>query len=74
MQGEKDYQITMVDFGIWRKEVGMMPNVKLLSFPGLTHLFTPTDADRPSPQDYFLPNNVDEQVILELADWVKYTE
>ncbi|HAY89555.1 MAG TPA: hypothetical protein DCY51_08955 [Bacteroidetes bacterium] len=74
MQGEKDYQITMVDFGIWRQEVGMMPNVKLLSFPGLTHLFTPTDADRPSPQDYFLPNNVDEQVILELADWVKYVE
>jgi pimeloyl-ACP methyl ester carboxylesterase len=74
MQGEKDYQITMIDFSIWRKEVGNMPNVKMLSFPGLTHLFTPTDADRPSPQDYFLPNNVDEQVILELADWVRYVE
>jgi fermentation-respiration switch protein FrsA (DUF1100 family) len=72
LQGEKDYQITMTDFAIWRQEAGGMPNVKLLSFPGLTHLFTPTDAERPSPQDYFLPNNVDEQVILELADWVKY--
>lgn len=71
LQGEKDYQITMEDFAIWEKEAGTMPNVKMKSFPGLTHLFTPTDADRGSPQDYFAPNNVDEIVIDEITEWVK---
>lgn len=71
LQGEKDYQITMEDFAIWETAVGDMPNVSMQSFPGLTHLFTPTDADRGSPQDYFAPSNVDEGVIEAIAAWVK---
>ncbi len=71
LQGEKDYQITMEDFATWKTAVGDMPNVSMQSFPGLTHLFTPTDADRGSPQDYFAPSNVDEGVIEAIAAWVK---
>ena len=71
LQGEKDYQITMEDFAVWETAVGHMPNVSMQSFPGLTHLFTPTDADRGSPQDYFAPNNVDEDVIGAIANWIK---
>lgn len=71
LQGEKDYQITMEDFAIWKTEVGNMPNVKMKSFSGLTHFFTPTDAERGSPQDYFAPNNVDEEVIDVISEWVK---
>ncbi len=72
LQGEKDYQITMVDFNIWKDSVGNQANVRMLSFPNLTHLFTPTEAEKPSPNDYFLPNNVNETVIYEIADWIKY--
>ena len=71
LQGEKDYQITMEDYAIWKAEVGDKKNVKMQSFLGLTHLFTPTDAERGSPQDYFAPNNVDEGVIDVIAEWVK---
>jgi hypothetical protein len=71
LQGEKDYQITMVDYSIWREEVGTKDNVKMMSFPNLTHLFTPTESKKPGPSDYFMPHNVDEQVILEIADWIK---
>lgn len=71
LQGEKDYQITMEDFAIWKEEVGDKSNVQMQSFPGLTHLFTPTDAERGSPQDYFAPNNVSEGVIDVIAEWVK---
>jgi pimeloyl-ACP methyl ester carboxylesterase len=71
LQGEKDYQITMEDFATWKTAVGDMPNVSMQSFPGLTHLFTPTDANRGSPQDYFVPSNVDEGVIEAIAAWVK---
>ena len=71
MQGEKDYQITMVDFGLWQEAVGSQKNVMLKSYPNLTHLFTPTDSEKPGPNDYFLPNNVDGQVIQDIANWVK---
>jgi fermentation-respiration switch protein FrsA (DUF1100 family) len=71
LQGEKDYQITMTDFELWRAAVGMQQNVKMQSYEGLTHLFTPTKSVKPSPSDYFLPGNVDFQVIWDMADWIK---
>ena len=71
LQGEKDYQITMTDFEIWRSEVGAQSNVTMMSYPGLTHLFTPTESVKSGPQDYFLPNNVDFKVIFDIADWVR---
>jgi alpha-beta hydrolase superfamily lysophospholipase len=70
MQGEKDYQITMLDFKIWMKAVGEQANVRMISLPGLTHLFTPTESEKPGPSDYFLPNNVSPTAIYEIADWV----
>ena len=71
LQGEKDYQITMTDFEIWRAEVGAQTNVTMMSYPGLTHLFTPTTSEKSGPNDYFLPNNVDFKVIFDIADWVR---
>lgn len=71
LQGEKDYQITITDFEIWRTAVGAKDNVKMQSYPNLTHLFTTSINDKPSPADYFLPNNVEFQVIWDMADWIK---
>ena len=71
MQGEKDYQITMVDFALWTDAVGSQENVVLKSYPNLTHLFTPTSSEKPGPNDYFLPNNVDGEVIKDIVEWVK---
>lgn len=74
LQGEKDYQITMVDYNLWVEGVGNQPNVQMKSYPGLTHLFMPTEAEHPGPNDYFLPNNVSQQVIWDIADWIKKME
>ena len=71
MQGEMDYQIPMSEYKIWQDVVGTQPNVTMRSYPGLSHLFTPTKAEKPSPQDYFSPNNVDFQVIWDMSDWIK---
>lgn len=71
MQGEKDYQITMTDYAIWQKALGAKENVKMLSYPDLTHLFTPTDKEMSSPADYFMPQNVEEKCILDIAEWIK---
>ena len=71
LQGEKDYQITMEDFAIWKERVGTQSNVSLQSFPNLTHLFTPSTSDRPGPGDYFVPQNVDYGVIEYLVNWIE---
>lgn len=71
LQGEKDYQITMVDFEIWKKNVGEHKNVILKSYPNLTHLFTPSTSSKPGPNDYFVPQNVSIQVINDIAEWMK---
>lgn len=71
LQGEKDYQITMTDFQIWQEELGNKDNVQLISYPGLTHLFTPTDSEMSTPADYYMPQNVDEKCILDIASWIK---
>lgn len=71
LQGEKDYQITMTDFNLWEDGVGNQPNVSLKSYPNLTHLFTPSSAKKPGPNDYFVPQNVSYEVIQDIAEWSK---
>ncbi len=39
LQGERDYQVTMKDFDLWRQGVADRPGVKLKSYPGLNHIF-----------------------------------
>ncbi|MFY0643679.1 MAG: alpha/beta hydrolase [Bacteroidia bacterium] len=70
LQGEKDYQITMVDFGIWKENLSGKDNVELISYPNLTHLFTRTELEMSQPTDYFKPSNVEFQVIQDIARWV----
>jgi hypothetical protein len=70
LQGEKDYQITMVDFNLWQKGLVEHPNAELKSFENLTHLFTPTKSKKPGPSDYFMPGNVSIDVIETIANWV----
>ena len=41
LQGEEDYQVTMEDFGIWKDALAGKENWQMISYPGLTHLFTP---------------------------------
>jgi len=70
LQGERDYQITMTDFDIWKKAVGDQSNVSMKNYIGLSHLFTPSTSSKSGPNDYFIPNNVDYQVIGDIAQWV----
>ncbi len=41
LQGEEDYQVTMEDFAIWKNTFGEKENWQMISYPGLTHPFTP---------------------------------
>lgn len=70
LQGERDYQVTTEDFGIWKKELSQHKNVILKSYPDLNHLFM-TGEGKAKPEEYNLPNSVDIDVIKDIVEWVK---
>ena len=72
LQGGRDYQVTAADFDIWKKELVNDPRVTFKFYPTYTHLFTPgAGSGPPSPQDYDVPSNVSEDVITDIAKWIK---
>ena len=72
LQGGRDYQVTTTDFEIWKKELANDPRVTFKFYPTYTHLFNPgAGSGPPSPQDYAIPGNVSEDVITDIAKWIK---
>lgn len=70
LQGEEDYQVTMEDFGLWKETYGEAPNWSFKTYPGLTHLFMPGEKAN-GPADYQSAQTVDEQVISDMAEFMK---
>ncbi|HSK20785.1 MAG TPA: alpha/beta fold hydrolase [Longimicrobiales bacterium] len=69
LQGERDYQVTMDDFAIWREATRDRAGTLLKAFPGLNHLFV-TGTGPASPAEYIAPGYVAEDVVVTIADWV----
>lgn len=70
LQGERDYQVTMRDFGAWKSVLGARENVTFKSFPTLNHLFI-AGTGKPTPAEYDIAGHVDEAVITEIGKWIK---
>jgi uncharacterized protein len=71
VQGAADFQVFPPEqFTGWQAAFAHDPRVKLVEYPGLSHLFTPA-GNPPSPKDYFTPAHVDSRVIRDIADWIK---
>jgi dienelactone hydrolase len=70
LQGERDYQVTMEDFGRWKTALGSRPQVKFILYPSLNHLFVEGQG-KSSPAEYSSPGNVSEAVVGDIAVWVK---
>lgn len=70
LQGERDYQVTMVDYAGWQ---GLSSaNVLTRSYPKLNHLFMAGEGEGlGQPSDYEHIGHVDEKVIRDIAMWVK---
>lgn len=69
LQGERDYQVTMKDFALWKAALGNRPNAALRSFPALNHLFV-AGSGAPNPAEYAQPGFVAEEVIEAIAAWI----
>ena len=70
LQGERDYQVTMVDFENWKKALSGREGVEFRSYPSLNHLFIAGEG-RSGPGEYLLRGNVSEDVIRDIAHWIE---
>ncbi len=71
LQGERDYQVTMTDFNLWKQILSPNPKNKFISYPTLNHLFMEGQG-KSTAEEYDKPNNVFEQVIIDMAAWMKF--
>jgi uncharacterized protein len=70
LQGERDYQVTMTDFGMWKSGLGSAKGVTLKSYPSLNHLFV-AGTGKSTPAEYNKPGNVSGEVVDDIAAFVK---
>lgn len=70
LQGEEDYQVTMEDFKNWKDKFEEKENWTFHSYPGLTHLFMKGEMKN-GGAEYSVKQNVDEQVIQDIIDFIK---
>jgi dienelactone hydrolase len=70
LQGERDYQVTMADFAGWKKKLADRKGVTFKSYPKLNHLFLPGEG-KSAPSEYARPNHVAEEVVKDIAAWIK---
>lgn len=67
LQGERDYQVTMEDFNLWKKQLGRKAGFK--AYPKLNHLFIAGEG-KSMPKEYDKPGNVAPELITDIAEWV----
>ncbi len=70
LQGMRDYQVTMKDFAIWRKELAGKANAEFKSYVGLNHLFI-YGTGKSLPAEYMKKGRVADEVISDIASFVK---
>ena len=69
LQGERDYQVTMVDFKRWQEVLSGRKSVTFRSYPALNHFFMAGTG--PSlPAEYQKPGHVAEEVVRDIAEWI----
>jgi dienelactone hydrolase len=71
LQGERDYQVPpATEFGPWKAALAQKANATLKLYPKLNHLFIAGEG-QPTPQEYQLTGHVSEDVVKDIAQWVK---
>lgn len=69
LQGERDYQVTMEDFGMWRFGLFRNPNVQFKSYPKLNHALQ-EGSGKATPFEYNHLSPVPEYVFTDIAGFI----
>jgi dienelactone hydrolase len=70
LQGGRDYQVTTADLDLWKTALSSRSNVQFNFYADLNHLFIIGQGPS-TPDEYKIPGHVDEQVIDDIAAWIK---
>jgi dienelactone hydrolase len=70
LQGGRDYQVTREDFEGWKTALAGRDNVQLKWYDNLNHLFAEGEG-MATPEEYAKPAHIAQQVIEDIAAWVK---
>jgi dienelactone hydrolase len=70
LQGGRDYQVTIADFDIWKTALSPRSNVQFKFYADLNHLFI-SGQGQITQAEYQVAGHVDEQVINDIAAWIK---
>ncbi len=68
LQGERDYQVTMKDFGMWKAAVPASRGT-FRSYPKLNHLFIEGEG-KSNPNEYSKPGHVARAVVEDISAWL----
>jgi len=69
LQGDRDFQVTMVDFGLWKSGMAGASKVTFHDYATLNHLFIYGDGSS-SPAAYRKPGNVAAAGFDDIAGWI----
>ncbi|CAM4319952.1 DUF3887 domain-containing protein [Flavobacterium terrigena] len=69
LNGERDYQVTMKEFNLWKKTL-VKTKAQFISYPKLNHLFIAGEGT-PSPEEYGVKGEVDKKVIQDIITFSK---
>jgi dienelactone hydrolase len=71
LQGGRDYQVTRAgDFPAWQHALGEKSSAVLKVYPRLFHLFMAGEGPS-TPQEYLIEGHVSEEVVQDIALWVR---
>ena len=70
LQGERDYQVTLKDYELWKTGLARKQGVVMKSYPALNHLFVAGEG-KSSNTEYLKPGHVAPEVIEDIAAFVK---
>jgi len=70
LQGGRDYQVGVEDLNGWKLTLSSRTDVQFKLYAGLNHLFMPGDG-KSTPAEYQTPGHVAEEVVNDIADWVR---
>jgi uncharacterized protein len=69
MQGERDFQVTMKDFALWKSALAGRDSVTFHTYASLNDLFIRGEG-KGSPAEYHNPGNVAPEVLDDIASWL----
>jgi uncharacterized protein len=69
VQGERDFQVTMKDFALWKTGLAARKDTTFKSYPALNHLFVAGEG-KSTEVEYRKPGHVAPEVIEDIAKWI----